>query len=148
MTLPVWIHASWMIIAVAIGTWSGYLGLVRATLRGGKSPLPGRYSPGLHKWTGIAYYVMLYVGILYGKIMVDFLLGNGEPAGIWLWHEHLAYAIGIIYFPAMLLGLRMLSKPPGARRAVPVWHMILNFTACTLVGVQILLTVYAVWQGH
>jgi hypothetical protein len=146
MPAVVWIHAAWMIVAVAIGTWSGYLGLVRATLKDGKSPFPGRYTLRTHKWTGIGYYAMLYMGILFGKIMVDFILGKGDPQGVWLWHEYLAYAIFIIYFPAMLLGLRMLSRPPGTRRAVPVWHMILNFTACTLVGVQIVLAVYGVWR--
>ena len=112
MPVPVWIHVTWMIVGVAFGTWSGYLGLLRATLRGGKSLLPGRYRLGTHKWTGYVYYAMLYVGILYGKIMADFILG-GEPEGFWVWHGYLAYAIGVIYFPAMILGLQMLLKPPG-----------------------------------
>ncbi|MEA3367237.1 MAG: hypothetical protein U9R68_03875, partial [Planctomycetota bacterium] len=59
------IHAAWMILAVAIGTVSGYLGLLRATQReGGRSPLPGRFNMRLHKWTGMVYYAMLLVGIV------------------------------------------------------------------------------------
>jgi hypothetical protein len=145
MPIAVGIHAVWMLVAVAIGTWSGYLGLIRATLKGGKSPLPGRYRLGTHKWTGIVYYAMLYLGILYGMVMADFILRR--PAeGLWVWHAYLAYAIGLVYFPAMLLGLQMLKAPPGARRSKPVVHMVLNFTACTLVGVQIALAAYAAWR--
>ncbi len=147
MPLPVWCHATWMLTAVAFGTWSGYLGLIRATLKGGKSPLPGRYRPGTHQWTGYVFYAMLYVGILYGKIMADFLL-TGKPEGYWVWHEYTAYAIGAIYLPAMLLGLQMLKVPPGAHRGRPIAHMLLNFTACTLIGVQIVLAAYELLWVH
>jgi hypothetical protein len=143
MPLPVWIHITWMIVGVAIGTWSGYLGLIRATLKGGKSPFPGRYTLRTHKWTGIVYYAMLYVGILYGMIMADFLLDQ-KAGGFWVWHGYLAYVIGVIYFPAMLMGLQMLQQPPGTKRGKPIAHMLLNFTACTLIGVQIVLAVYNV----
>jgi hypothetical protein len=132
----------WMSLTTAVGTWSGYLGLIRATLKGGKSPLPGRYTLRTHKWTGIVFYAMLYIGILYGMIMVDFVLET-ETEGLWWWHERLAFAIGAIYFPAMLLGLAMLSRPAGVHRARPIAHMLINFTACTLIAVQFVLAVYA-----
>jgi hypothetical protein len=142
MPVPVWIHLIWMSLTTAVGTWSGYLGLIRATLKGGKSPLPGRYTLRSHKWTGVVFYAMLYTGILYGMIMVDFILGT-ETVGLWWWHKMLAYAIGVIYFPAMLLGLDLLSRPAGVYRARPILHMLINFTACTLITVQFAMAIYA-----
>ena len=81
MSTAVWIHALWMLAAVAVGTWSGYLGLIRATTKGGKSFLPGRYTLRVHRWTGTVYYAMLCVGIIYGFLMAEYILGI-EPAVI------------------------------------------------------------------
>jgi hypothetical protein len=142
MPKAVWIHVLWMLAAVAVGTWAGYLGLIRATLKGGKSFLPGRFTLRAHKWTGLVFYAMLYADILYAVLMVQYLF-PGEPEGLWAWHEHLALAIGAIYLPGMILGIHMLYRPPGARRARPIIHMVLNFTACALVGVQIVVAAYA-----
>jgi hypothetical protein len=147
MPVFVWIHAAWMILAVAVGTWSGYLGLLRATQRpDGRSPLPGRFDLRVHQWTGIAYYLMLYLGLAGGVVMVQVWFGGEEPVGIWEWHERLAIAIGALYLGAAWLGLDLLKKPAGPSRARPVAHMILNFTACTLIGIQIVLAAYAVWR--
>lgn len=142
MSTAVWIHALWMLAAVAVGTWSGYLGLLRATMKGGKSFLPGRYTLRVHRWTGTVYYAMLCVGIVYGFLMAEYILGV-EPAGLWVWHERLAIAIGAIYFVGMVIGVYLLYRPAGRRRALPVAHMLANFTACTLIAVQILLALYA-----
>jgi len=90
----VWIHASWMILAVAVGTVAGYLGLVRATQREALR-VPGRFNLRLHKWTGIAFYAMLYLGILGGFSMVEFVLG-ADPVGFWLWHQRLGLLIGLV----------------------------------------------------
>jgi len=145
MPTLVWIHAAWMLAAVAVGTWSGYLGLLRALQgRGGKIPLPGRFDYRVHKWAGIVYYVMLYLGILGGVLMVEFLFAGAAPEGLWAWHERLAVSIAVLYAPGAWLGLDLLRKPPGQARGRPIAHMVFNFTACTLVGVQILLALYAV----
>jgi hypothetical protein len=138
------IHAAWMLLAVAIGTVSGYLGLVRATQRrGGKSPLPGRFNLRLHQWTGAVYYVMLLVGIVGGFLMARFILG--QWGGFWEWHERLAILIAVVYGAAAWLGIGLLRKPAGKARGRPIAHMVLNFTACTLIGLQIALAIYMVW---
>jgi len=138
------IHAVWMLLAVAVGTVSGYLGLVRATQReGGRSPLPGRFNLRLHQWTGMVYYAMLLVGIVGGFLMARFAVG--EWGGFWEWHERLAILIAVVYGAAAWLGIGLLRKPAGAARGRPVAHMILNFTACTLIGLQIALAIYMVW---
>ena len=142
MPAVVWVHIVWMLVAVAFGTGAGYLGLLRATMHGGKSPLPGRYTLRLHKWAGIVFYAMLYTGLGYAAWMVEYHFG-AEPTGLWAWHERVGLAIGAIYLPAMVLGIQMLYRPAGARRARPIIHMLTNFTACTLIAVQIALAVYA-----
>ena len=143
----IYVHASWMVLAVAIGTWSGYLGLLRALQGpGGKSPLPGRFNLRVHQWTGIIYYVMLYLGILGGFLMAGFILG--EWGGLWEWHERIGIAVAVLYAPAAILGLDLLKRPAGGHRARPIAHMILNFSACTLVGVQIVLASYLLWWAY
>ena len=138
------LHATWMLVAVAIGTVSGYLGLVRATSgKGGKSPLPGRFTLRVHKWTGAVYYGMLLVGIVGGLLMTRFSLGAwGE---FWIWHKRLAIVIVVVYAAAAWLGGGLLTNPAGVKRGRPIAHMVLNFTACTLIAVQIVLAVYMVW---
>ena len=137
MSTIVLVHASWMILAVAVGTVAGYLGLVRATQREALR-LPGRFNLRIQKWTGIAFYAMLYLGILGGFSMVEFILG-AEPVGFWLWHQRLGLLIGLVYAPAAWFGLDLLRKPAGPARARPIAHMILNFTGCTLIAAQITL---------
>jgi sialate O-acetylesterase len=140
--LLVRLHASWMILAVAVGTVAGYLGLVRATQREALR-VPGRFSLRLHKWTGIAFYAMLYLGILGGFSMVEFVLG-AEPVGFWLWHQRLGLLIGLVYAPAAWFGLGLLRKPAGPARARPIAHMVLNFTGCVLIAAQIVLAAFAI----
>jgi hypothetical protein len=147
MPVAAWIHAVWMLVAVAFGTWSGYLGLIRATLKGGRSPLPGRYTLRSHKWTGIVFYAMLYAGLAYAVLMVE-LVFDGAAPGLWLWHAWIGLTIGAIYLPAMVLGFEMLYRPPGAHRARPIAHMVTNFTACTLIAVQIVVAAYALGWLH
>ena len=140
------IHAAWMILAVAIGTVSGYLGLLRATQRdGGRSPLPGRFNLRLHQWTGAVYYAMLLVGIVGGLLMARFVLGPW--GGFWQWHMRLAILIAVVYAAAAWLGIGLLRKPAGAARGRPIAHMILNFTACTLIGIQVILAIYMAWMA-
>jgi hypothetical protein len=135
---------TWMLVAVAIGTWSGYLGLLRALQRpGGKAWLPGRFNLRVHEWTGIVYYTMLYLGILGGFLMASLFLGGVYTKGIWQLHAWLGVAVGAVYAPGAWLGLQLLWKPGGSRtRAIA--HMVLNYTACTLIGVQILVALLAV----
>lgn len=143
MHAAVKVHVLWMLVAVAVGTWSGYLGLLRATLKDGKSFLPGRFTLRSHKWTGIVFYAMLFAGIVYGIIMADFILKR-EAEGFWAWHARLAWSIGALYLVGMVVGLEMLWQPPGRRRVRPIIHMVLNFTACALVAVQMVLAASAV----
>jgi len=138
------LHAAWMIVAVVIGTVSGYLGLLRATQgQGGRSPLPGRFNLRLHKWTGAVYYVMLLVGLIGGFVMARLVL---DPwGGFWVWHQRLAIAIAVLYGVAACVGLGLLRRPAGTARGRPIAHMILNFTACTLIGIQVALAIYYAW---
>jgi hypothetical protein len=146
MGTAAYLHMIWMLAAVAVGTWSGYLGLLRALQGpGGKAPLPGRFNLRLHQWTGIVYYAMLYVGILGGLLMAAFLMGGLWPHGrLWQIHQWLGLAVGVVYAPGAWLGLGLLWTPAGPSRARPIAHMVLNFTACTLIGVQIVLALLAV----
>lgn len=145
MSTVVWMHASWMVATTAVGTLSGYLGLLRALQRpDGKSLLPGRFNLRVHQWSGIAFYAMLYAGILGGFLMVDIFFGDRAPHGFWLWHRWIAVSIAVLYAPAAWLGLAMMKKPAGAGRGRPIAHMILNFAACTLVGIQIVLAILRV----
>lgn len=143
MHAVVYVHMTWMLVAVAIGTVSGYLGLLRALQGpGGRAPLPGRFNLNVHKWTGIVYYAMLYLGVLGGFLMVRFLLG-GEAAGFWEWHARLGLLVAVVYAPGAWIGLGLLKVPAGPKRGRPIAHMILNFTGCTLIGLQILLALLA-----
>jgi hypothetical protein len=135
---------TWMLVAVAVGTWSGYLGLLRA-IQGpdGRTRLPGRFNLRTHKWTGIVYYAMLYVGILGGLLMAEFLLDGFSTEGVWRVHAWLGVAVGTVYAPGAWLGLQLLWKP-GGNRTRAIAHMVLNYTACTLIGAQILVALLAV----
>jgi hypothetical protein len=142
------IHAAWMILAVAVGTVSGYLGLLRATQReGGRgSPLPGRFRMRPHVGFGTAYYLMLYGGIAFGWLMHEFLLpGPFLPPAVANLHLGLAVAIAVLYGAAWALGGSLTKSPATAGRLRPRLHMVCNYTACTLVAVQIGVAAYYVW---
>ncbi|MBL7140646.1 MAG: hypothetical protein ISS74_07035 [Planctomycetes bacterium] len=141
------LHAAWMILAVAIGTVAGYMGLLRATMgKGGRSPLPGRFKMRPHVAFGTAYYLMLYAGMLFGWLMSEYLLpGPYLPSAIGNLHIGLAIAIGVLYGLAWVIGGGLTKKPAGASRLRPRLHMVCNYTACTLVAVQIGVAVYYVW---
>jgi hypothetical protein len=142
------IHGSWMILAVLVGTVAGYMGLVNATAnKEGRSPLPGRFIYKAHVGFGAAYYAMIYVGALFGWIMFEFLLGDVPvmPPNIGRVHLALAISIATLYGAGAVLGWTMTKRPAGEARLRPRLHMALNFTACTLAGVQIALAAYYVW---
>jgi len=141
------LHAVWMILAVAAGTVAGYMGLVRAAMgKEGQSPLPGRFSQRPHVVFGTAYYVMLYVGILYGWLMHEFLLPEPYlPPAIAKLHIGLAVAIGVLYGAAWAIGGGLTKKSAGTSRLRPRLHMVCNYAACTLVAVQIGVAAYYVW---
>ena len=145
--LYVTIHAAWMIVAVAVGTVAGYMGLVRATGgEGGRSPLPGRFRMRPHVGFGAAYYLMLYAGILFGWIMHEFLLPEAIlPPRARTLHLVLAVAVAILYGVAWALGGSLTKRPAAGSRLRPRLHMAANYTACTLVAVQIAVAVYYVW---
>ncbi|HUU09313.1 MAG TPA: hypothetical protein VM431_02090 [Phycisphaerae bacterium] len=145
--LYVTIHGVWMIVAVVVGTVAGYLGLLRATQgEGGRSPLPGRFRMKLHTGLGLVYYLMLYAGLAGGVVMVRFLLPSDVlPRSIAKVHVVLAVLVGTLYGVAWLIGRRLEQKPAGAARLLPRLHMVFNFTACTLIGIQIALAAYYVW---
>jgi hypothetical protein len=141
------IHAAWMILAVALGTVAGYMGLLRATQgQGGRSLLPGRFHLRSHSNFGVVYYAMLYLGILFGWVVHDYLLDAPVlPPAVLRWHLALAGAVAVLYGIAWVLGAQMTREPAGARRLRPRLHMVFNFTACTLVAVQVALAAYYVW---
>ena len=145
--LYVTIHAAWMILAVALGTVAGYMGLLRATQRpGGSGVLPGRFHFRSHVSFGIVYYTMLYLGILFGWVVHEYLLDAPVlPPAVLRWHVALAGAIAVLYGIAWILGGQLTREPAGARRLRPRLHMVFNFTACTLVAVQVALAAYYVW---
>lgn len=145
--LYVTVHAAWMILAVALGTVAGYMGLLRATRRSdGSSAFPGRFHLRSHVNFGVVYYAMLYLGILFGWVVHEYLLDAPVlPPAVLRWHVVLAGAIAVLYGIAWILGAQLAREPVGARRLRPRLHMVFNFTACTLVAVQIALAVYYVW---
>ncbi len=145
--LYVILHAAWMILTVAVGTVAGYQGLLRATQRPGRpSLLPGRFHMRAHVSVGIVFYAMLYAGILFGWVVHEYLLdGRVLPPSILRWHVALAGAIAVLYGLAWILGGRMTRESPGEARTIPHAHLVLNFTACALVAVQIALALYYVW---
>jgi len=140
-------HAAWMILAVALGTVAGYMGLLRATQRpDGSSPLPGRFHLRSHINFGVVYYAMIYLGILFGWAVHKYLLDAVVlPPAVLRWHVALAGAIAVLYGIAWILGGQMAREPGGGQRIRPRLHMVFNFTACTLVAVQMALAVYYVW---
>ncbi len=138
------LHAAWMLLAVAVGTVAGYMGLLRAT--GPRSPLPGRFTMRPHVGFGAAYYLMLYAGIVFGWVMHEFLLpGPMLPSGVRTLHLVLAIAVAILYGVAWAVGGSLTKRPATQSRLRPRLHMAANYTACTLVGVQIAVAVYYVW---
>lgn len=141
------LHAAWMILAVAVGTVAGYQGLLRATQRPDRpGPLPGRFLLRSHVNFGSAYYLMLYVGLIFGWVMYKYLLdGRVLPPSVLRWHIALAGAIAFLIGLAWILGAGLLRRPAPEVRARPRLHLALNFTACGLVAVQIALAVYYVW---
>ena len=141
------LHAAWMVLAVAIGTVAGYLGLVRATQgAGGASALPGRFKMQAHTTLGLVYYVMLYVGLLSGIAMHRWLLPEHVlPDGVRMLHLVLGIVVVALYTAAWVIGSGLVKKPAGADRARPRLHMVCNYTACTLIAVQIAVAVYYVW---
>ena len=145
--LYVTIHAVWMILAVALGTVAGYMGLLRATRRpDGSTVLPGRFHLRSHINFGVVYYAMLYLGILFGWVVHAYLLDAPVlPSAVLRWHVALAGAVAVLYGIAWILGGQLAREPAGARRLRPRLHMVFNFTACTLVAVQVALAVYYVW---
>ena len=145
--LYVTVHAAWMILAVALGTVAGYMGLLRATRRpDGSSVLPGRFHLRSHINFGVVYYAMLYLGILGGWVVHKYLIDAPVlPPAVLRWHVALAGAISVLYGIAWILGGQLTREPAGGRRLRPKLHMVFNFTACTLVAVQAALAVYYVW---
>ena len=145
--LYVTIHAVWMILAVALGTVAGYMGLLRATRRpDGSTVLPGRFHLRSHINFGVVYYAMLYLGILFGWVVHAYLLDAPVlPSAVLRWHVALAGAVAVLYGIAWILGGQLAREPAGAQRLRPRLHMVFNFTACTLVAVQVALAVYYVW---
>jgi len=141
------LHAAWMVLAVVFGTVAGYQGLVRATMRPGHgSPLPGRFILKSHNRYGTVFFVMLYIGILYGWIMADHLLdGPHLPPRIGTVHIVLAASIGGLYGGAWIVGGALARRPAGKARAWPAVHMVMNYTACTLIAVQMGLAAYYVY---
>jgi hypothetical protein len=79
--------------------------------------------------------------------MYDFILGEVPVMlpNIGQVHLVLAISIGVLYGAAAVLGWHIVRKPAGLARLRPRVHMVLNFTACTLIGLQIALALYAVW---
>ena len=140
-------HAAWMILAVALGTVAGYMGLLRATRRpDGSTVLPGRFHLRSHINFGVVYYAMLYLGILFGWVVHAYLLDAPVlPSAVLRWHVALAGAVAVLYGIAWILGGQLAREPAGAQRLRPRLHMVFNFTACTLVAVQVALAVYYVW---
>ena len=145
--LYVTVHAAWMILAVVVGTIAGYMGLLRATRRpDGSSVLPGRFHLRSHVSFGIVYYAMLYLGILGGWVVHEYLLdAHVLPPEVLRWHVALAGAMAVLYGIAWILGGQLTREPAGGRRVRPRLHMVFNFTACTLVAVQVALAAYYVW---
>ena len=126
---------------------AGYTGLLRATQRpDGSSPLPGRFLMRSHISCGTTYYAMIYIGLLFGWAVHEFLLEQPVlPDGPFKVHVVLAVAIGVLYGVAWILGSQMTREAAGPRRLRPRLHMVANFTACTLVAVQIVLAASYVW---
>jgi hypothetical protein len=142
----IWVHITWMALTVAVGAGSGYLGLLRALQgRASKGILPGQFSRRWHVRTGVVFYGMFYLGILYAYLMQDYLLDVGV-GGLWIWHEYNALAIAIVFVPAMFWGFHMLARPAGHGRGRPIAHMVTNGLAFGLIGFQIVLAILLITE--
>ena len=140
-------HAAWMLLATAVGLVAGYQGLVRATVRPGVgSPLPGHFRLPKHARWGRTFVAMMLVGIAYGLLMAHLVLpADYMPPRIAELHEVFGISVGVLYAGGWVLGEVLRRRPAGKRRFWPRAHLVLNYTACTAVAVQIVVAVYYVW---
>lgn len=132
-------HGIWQLLAVAVGTVAGYLGLLRFLARKGRrNLLPGRFNRRLHLALGIIFYCLIFIGAIIGWVFLEEEHQGEEQEHHRGFSPHhiLPVPILVLYAGGGITGA-MLSRGKGGRKMRPV-HMALNYSGCALVAVQVI----------
>ncbi len=141
------LHDVWMVATALVVVAAAYVGLLRATQGAdGRSPLPGRFKFRLHVALGVIACAMVLLGAVGGWVMGGILLkGPVMPPKIVELHVALAGAIVMLALIGAVLGVTLVKRPPGAKRARPRAHMAVNVLLVLAAVVQIVVAFYYVW---
>ena len=131
----VFIHPIVILSAILSGVYTGYLGWKRFQFRrghGSASDFPWQK----HIRWGKTFYILLWIGLLFGGGVLFYLKGKIFTSGI---HAYLAVLILLLFSIGVALGGK-LSKGKGANRLAPI-HMVINYSTFFFVLIQIVLGV-------
>ena len=129
------IHPIWILSALVFGVAAGYLGLLRyLQVKGKGALLPGRFNLRAHITFGAIYFILLVSGFLWGLWTAGHFRGAIARGP----HFYLGLAIIILYAIGAVIGIR-LKRGVKARRKWAFIHMCANYSACTLLLVQVII---------
>lgn len=129
------IHPIIILLAIISGVYAGYLGWNRFQFRrghGSASDFPWKK----HIRWGKRFYVLLWIGFLFGGGVLLYLKGQIFTSGI---HAYLAVVILLLFSVGVALGGK-LSKGNGTNR-LALTHMVINYSTFFFVLIQIVLGV-------
>jgi hypothetical protein len=123
-------------VGILMGIYAGYGGLTVALVKKYRGRvLPGKFRKVPHAVTGLVFYVLMIAALALGYVLAGAI--GGEETALLETHGVLGIAIVVLYVLAGLLGWK-LYRGKGTPLD-PTLHMWLNYGACTLVGVQVVL---------
>lgn len=129
------IHPIWILAAVVFGVAAGYLGLLRyLEVKGKGGLLPGRFHLRAHIIFGAIYLALLFSGFLWGIWTARRFRGAIAQGP----HFYLGLLIIILYATGAVIGIA-LTRGIKARRKWAFIHMCTNYSACTLLLVQVII---------
>ncbi|KPJ59056.1 MAG: hypothetical protein AMS15_07260 [Planctomycetes bacterium DG_23] len=133
--ISAFIHPIWILAAIVFGVAAGYLGLLRyLQVKGKGGLLPGRFNPKAHIAFGALFLVLLSSGFLWGIWTAHRYHGAIARS----FHFYLGVVILILYAIGAVIGF-LLTRGIKARRRWAFIHMCFNYSACTLLGLQVIL---------
>jgi hypothetical protein len=134
--ISAFIHPIWILAAIIFGVAAGYLGLLRyLQVKGKGGLLPGRFNLKAHITFGAIYLILLFSGFLWGLWTAQRYHGAIAHT---FFHFYLGLVIIILYAIGATIGI-LLQKGIKARRRWAFIHMCFNYSACTLLGLQVIL---------